>query len=216
MLVTAVQGGCSPGGTDVAVLELDLEVLTMRRLLIALTFLMVPVSTAAQTVDDTLTVEQVIQISKAGLGEEALLALIEVNRPVFPVDVDTLKRLKEAGVAPKVIVAMIRSGRTEPPAPPAMPGPADSVEPALPVPPVVVVEPREEPVVREVPVAYPVYIPVPVRRGHDRDDHHARPPVKQTEPVYWGWGGKLRPDAWKPATIAPQKDAKVPRTPQQK
>lgn len=190
----------------------------MRQLLIAVVLATVPVSAAAQTSDgQTLTVAQVIELSKAGLGEDALLALIEVNRPVFPVDVDTLRRLKDAGVAPNVIVAMIRSGRTEPLPPPELPAlppePVASTPAAQP--PVVVVEHHDEPAVREVPVAYPVYVAVPVHRSHDRNDHHQRPPVVKTEPVFWGWGGKLRPDAWKPA-IEPQKDAKVPRTPQKK
>ena len=88
----------------------------MRQLLIAIALVVVPVSAAAQMGSgQTLTVPEVIELSKAGLGEEALLALIEINRPVFPVDVDTLKGLKDAGVSPNVIVAMIRSGRTAPP-----------------------------------------------------------------------------------------------------
>lgn len=196
----------------------------MRQLLIAIALVVVPVSAAAQMGSgQTLTVGEVIELSKAGLGEEALLALIEINRPVFPVDVDTLKGLKDAGVSPNVIVAMIRSGRTAPPPPPeplALPEEPYSAAAAIPPPPpVVVVEHYSEPVVREVPVPVPVYVAVPVRRAH-RDDHHvSRPPVvkphRQVEPVYWGWGGKLRPDAWKPA-IELQKDAKVPRTPQRK
>ena len=124
----------------------------MRQLLIAVVLATVPVSAAAQTSDgQTLTVAQVIELSKAGLGEEALLALIEVNRPVFPVDVDTLRRLKDAGVAPNVIVAMIRSGRTEPLPPPELPAlppePVASTPAAQP--PVVVVEHHDEPAVRE-------------------------------------------------------------------
>ena len=194
----------------------------MRQFLIAIALVVVPVSAAAQMGSgQTLTVRDVIALSKAGLGEEALLALIEVNRPVFPVDVDTLKGLKDAGVSPNVIVAMIRSGRTAPPPEPlALPEEPYSAAAAIPPPPpVVVVEHHSEPVVREVPVPVPVYVAVPVRRVH-RDDHHvSHPPVvkphRQVEPVYWGWGGKLRPDAWKPA-IELQKDAKVPRTPQRK
>ena len=191
----------------------------MRQLLIAVALLAVPASAGAQSGGQTLTVREVIELSKAGLGEEALLALIEVNRPVFPVDVDTLKVLKDAGVAPNVIVAMIRSGRTAP-APEPLPF-FDDPDPAAataPPPQVVVVEHHDEPAVREVPVAVPVYVAMPVRRSH-RGEHPSRPPVvkppRQVEPVFWGWGGKLRPDAWKPA-IEPQQDAKVPRTPQRK
>ena len=73
---------------------------------------------------------------------------------------------------------------------------------------VVVVEDREiAPVreyVREVPVAVPVYLTAPVRRSIDRRNIDRElpdrlEPAKRAEPVYWGFGGKLRPDAWKPA-----------------
>jgi hypothetical protein len=186
----------------------------MRRLLSILLLVALPASAAAQ--GSLLTVRDIVDLTKAGLGDEALIALIEVNRPVFPVDVDTLKRLKAAGVAPPVIVAMIRSGREAPPAaPPPVPVEVPVVydpEPLPPPPPVVVIEHHER--VREVPVAVPVYVAVPTRRIVD---HPRRPAAKPVEPVYWGWGGKLRPDAWKPTTAADvQKDAKVPLAPQRK
>jgi hypothetical protein len=85
-----------------------------------------------------------------------------------------------------------------------------------PQPTVVVIE--HEPQVREVPVAVPVYYPVVQRlRRHDGNRHGdlttnpasagspfyvgqvPRPEPRQPEPVYWGWGGKPRPDGWKPA-----------------
>jgi hypothetical protein len=178
----------------------------MRRFLFILTLLALPLGAAAQT--QNVSVRDIVELSKAGLGDEALIALIEVNRPVFPVDVDTLKGLKDAGVSAAVIVAMIRSGRTPPPLPLELPPVVEPDEPAPPAP-VVVIEHRES--VREVPVAVPVYVAVPVRRS-DRDDHPSRRPSARpqpVEPVYWGWGGKLRPDAWKPAVAGVQKDAKV-------
>jgi len=74
--------------------------------------------------------------------------------------------------------------------------------------------------VREVAVPYPVYVGVPVS---GRGRHEGRAPVgvhlepsitapeairgrprnltdvpAPAKPVYWGNGGKLRPDAWKP------------------
>jgi hypothetical protein len=185
----------------------------MRSFLSILLLVTLPASAAAQ--GSLLTVRDIVDLTKAGLGDEALIALIEVNRPVFPVDVDTLKRLKASGVAPSVIVAMIKSGREAPPIPPPVAVEAAVVydpEPLPPPPPVVVVEHHER--VREVPVAVPVYVPVPTRRIVD---HPRRQTPKPVEPVYWGWGGKLRPDAWKPTTAADvQKDAKVPLTPQRK
>ena len=184
----------------------------MRRFLIALAIILMPAAAAAQ---QSLTVKDIIELSKASLGEEALLALIEVNGPIFPVDVITLKSLKDAGVPPKVITAMIKSGRTQPQAElpvaqaPELPAP---IHPPAAAPQVVVIEHHDEPRVREVPVAVPVYVAIPTRQIHRDDDRHSRPPVvrpvKPAAPVYWGWGGKLRPDAWMPA-IEFQKDAKI-------
>ena len=171
----------------------------MRAVALAFALTLLPAAAQAQV-----TTQDIIELTKAGLGEEVLLALIEVHKPVFPVDAATLKSLKYAGVAPGVIVAMVKSGRTAPPPPPV---PVYVEPPPAPAPPPVVVvqqEHRHEPVVRE--VAVPVYVPVPVRRVHT-----PHVPVKRVEPVYWGYGGKLRPDAWKPTTVQDiQPDAKIP------
>lgn len=170
-----------------------------------------------------LSSRDIIALAKAGLGEEVLLALVEVDGGVFTLDPDTLTRLKDAGVSERVIVAMIRSGRT-PVDPPA--APVGTPEPARAEPQVIVIEhDYQPPIVQQVavPVAVPVYVPVVQRVPHRtraRTTHaavsatgaivpssgfgavvppHVDPhPRKQTEPVYWGWGGKLRPDAWKP------------------
>jgi hypothetical protein len=192
----------------------------MRRLVILAVLLLAPAAAAAQTVN----VRDIVELSKAGLGDEALLALIEVNQPIFTINAETLKGLKEAGVAPDVITAMIRSGRTPPvPAASAAAEPLDP-PPSAPAPQVVVIDHHdEEPQIREVPVAVPVYVPVVTRSRHrgdriDRgDDHTSRPPVSRpVDPVFWGFDGKLRPDAWKPTAADVQKDARVPRVPQRK
>jgi hypothetical protein len=178
----------------------------MRRAVVLLTVLLALVPGRA----DAVTIKEIIELTRAGLSDEVLLALIEVDQRVFSIDPGTLKELKAAGVSERVIVAMVRSGRSPVPQEiPAMP------EPEPPQPQVVVIE--HEPVVHEVavPVAVPVYVPVVqrVRRGHhDAPPNPAVPlefpgvgsfpreqPPAQAAPVYWGWGGKLRPDAWKPA-----------------
>jgi hypothetical protein len=169
---------------------------------------------------DALTIRDVVELTRAGLGDEVLLALIEVDPSVFPIDTETLKYLKDAGVSQRVIVAMVRSARTPPP--PVVPDPfVSQVEPPAPPPQVVVIDHYNTERVREVPVAVPIPIYVPVvqrsRRHSDSDnvdrvdhvqetedrrdrtdssksDHHGRPAA----PVYWGTSGTLRPDAWKP------------------
>jgi hypothetical protein len=177
----------------------------MRRLLIVCA----AVAVLAPLRADALTVRDVIELSRAGLGEETLLALIEVDPSVFPIDTATLKSLKAAGVSERVIVAMVHSARVRPEPPPDFV--PDAQFPAQPVtqpiePQVVVIDHHDAaPQVREFPVAVPVYIPVERhRRDRDGDDdgraHHdgSRGHGKAAEPVYWGFGGKLRPDAWQP------------------
>lgn len=161
---------------------------------------------------DALTVREVVELSRAGLGEEVLLALIEVDRSIFPIDAATIKELKASGVSERVIAAMIRSGREVPPPEPFI---AEPPPPAAPPPQVVVIDHRETEV-REVPVAVPIYVPVVTTRsvhGHTSTSSNGIPisgdrwiaehmpqqaPARSPEPVYWGFGGKLRPDAWKP------------------
>ena len=164
-----------------------------------------------------LTVRDVIELTRAGLGDEILLALIDVDPSVFPIDSATLKELKEAGVSERVIIAMIRSARL----PVVTPQPLAVERPvAAPEPQVVVIEHHEPPQVREVevPVAVPVYIPVATRGHHgsvhDRSgaDHRsdsADQRGKRSEPVYWGTSGKLRPDAWQPSS-SPRSARKKP------
>jgi hypothetical protein len=153
---------------------------------------------------DALTVRDVVELSRAGLGEEVLLALIEVDQSVFPIDTATLRSLKAAGVSERVIVAMVRSARTPAPAP------ADAIYatgelPPAPEPQIVVIDHHDSPQIREVPVVVPVFIPVAQRsfirselRGTRAPGSQPARPSKPAENVYWGWGGKLRPDAWQP------------------
>ena len=169
----------------------------MRRLLlVAVVSLMTSIATPAAA----LTVRDVMELTRAGLSDEILLALIDVDPSVFPIDAASLKKLKDAGVSERVIIAMIRSARTPMPAPEPLAAPIEQPAPA-PQPQVVVIEHHDPPEVREVPVAVPVYIPVAVN-GHHRADRVVRDDDlsrrKPAEPVYWGFGGKLRPDAWQP------------------
>lgn len=188
----------------------------MGRILIAFIALFVLASGRAEAV----TVRDLIELSKAGLGDEVLIALIEVDRQVFALDTATLRKLKDGGVSEAVIVALIRSGRTPRPEP----APAAAPEPRQPD--VVVIDhhdqhapvPTPAPIAYPVPVAVPVYVPVPVhsRRSIGRETVatvlqtdqglvKARLPVPanclKAEPVYWGFDGKLRPGSWEPAPM---------------
>jgi hypothetical protein len=163
---------------------------------------------------EALTTREVIELTRAGLGEEVLLALIAVSGDIYAVDAASIKALKEAGVTEKVIVAMVLSGRERPAVPEPPPAVVEPPAAELAPPPQVVVIEHRSPEVREVMV--PVYVPVSPVHGRSRRTDAVRspsdystfvpfqsgPPVvrpvvqEPKQPVYWGFGGKLRPDAW--------------------
>jgi hypothetical protein len=156
----------------------------MRRLML----LFVLVMTLGVSHAEAITVGEIIQLAKTGLSDEVLLALIEIESKVFPVDPDTVTTLKASGVSERVIAAIIRHGRSKPlePAPSA---PAAPPEPApAPQPQVVVIDHRDHEVerVREVPVAVPVYVPVYVRAPRHGDRRVTHAPVVPTPGVSIG------------------------------
>jgi hypothetical protein len=173
---------------------------------------------------EAVTLKEIIQLTKADVGDDVIVALIDIEQRVFPIDSETLSMLKQAGVSDKVLIAIVKSGRTAPPAPPPNPLAQNPVDDPPPPPPFYVVE-REPSATREVVVPVPVYVAVPTRRsghgGHGSHDGRVRrsttsyeaintprfpslglgpvvstPKPKPAEPVYWGWGGKRRPDTW--------------------
>ena len=165
---------------------------------------------------EAVTLRDVIELTKSGLSDQVLLALIEVDRSVFAIDAAAVQQLKAAGVSEAVMVALIKSGRTPPPAEP-QPEPARPL--SAPAPEVIVIDhhddprPAPAPIAVPYPVAVPVYVGVPARRPGGDDTitttfqteagaFKARVPLPsncvKAEPVYWGFGGKLRPDSWQP------------------
>ncbi len=179
----------------------------LRRVLVAVSAMLLVSLTAARA--EALSVRDVIELSKAGLSESVLLALIDVDRSIFSIDTATLKELKNGGVSDSVIVAMIRSGR----------------EPRADVTPPPVQEPAPEPMPQEltaqdtgqsvdtlapavapaapqfIPYPVPVYVAVPVAGANGRNLHgspqHARtaapPNCFVSKLPDWGFGGTVGP-----------------------
>jgi hypothetical protein len=75
-----------------------------------------------------LTVQEVAALSKAGVSDEVLLTLIERDKTIFTIDNDQLIALTRDRVSEKLVLAMLRSGRQEPPSP----APAATVTHAVP------------------------------------------------------------------------------------
>jgi len=108
--------------------------------------LLVPAAASAVTID------QIVAMSRAGVSDAAIVALIERDRSVFALDAAQVVELQQAGVSEAVTVAMIRSG--EAPAAAALPG--QIVDSAPGQPPVATYAYA---------VPYAVVTGVPVRRG---------------------------------------------------
>lgn len=174
-----------------------------RRSLVAV--LVIVLSLAASRAE-AVTVRDVIELSKAGLSDSVLLALIDVDRSVFSIDTATLKQLKSAGVSDAVIVAMIKSGReplpqvqppviAQEPVPPPQ-APQDS-EPGSNTAGTAAVTPP--PVPYPVAIPFPVYVAVPVTPSRrpsnavkERDRADLPPNCQAAQVPNWGFGGTIR------------------------
>lgn len=180
----------------------------LARTFVVATLLLLPLTAAAQT----LTIRDLVALNQAGLGDEVLIALIDADGAVFRLGPLDVLELKKQGLSDPVLIRMIQTGR-QASVPPAAAPPRDSrsrsddYEPpsrTAPVPPVVVQQTVVQEVHVEAPrpqrereyVQVPVYVPVVVQ---------PRRPVKEPEPVYWGFGGQRRPDSWEPSKTTPEK-----------
>lgn len=192
------QGGADVAGSQVA---MNRQMRPLLRTLAAVTLLALPATVVAQT----LTTRDLVALAKAGLGDEVLIAMIEADQTVFRLQPLDVLELKRQGLSDRVLVRMIETAR-----PPVVPAPAMPPRDSQPIayapppepeprrraekPPVVVQQTVVQEVRVEAPrpqreyVQVPVYVPVVTR---------PRVPVREPEPVYWGFGGQRRPDAWK-------------------
>lgn len=59
------------------------------------------------------TVDQIVSLSKAGVSEAVILALLDRDRTVLTIDPDQLVALKREGLSDTLILAMLRNGRQE-------------------------------------------------------------------------------------------------------
>lgn len=59
------------------------------------------------------TLDQVVTLSKAGVSEAIILALIDRDKTILTIEPDQLIALKNDGVSEEIIVAMLKSGRAE-------------------------------------------------------------------------------------------------------
>jgi hypothetical protein len=127
--------------------------------------LFAPLKARAVTIDD------IVALSKAGVAESVLIAVIDADQTVFTLTPQQIIELKRAGVADSVVTKMVLSARE-----------IDGSGPRDEAPSVVIIgdKPPEPvpPVSPSFTVVTPVLVPVPVNldRGHRRGPSHAPPP----------------------------------------
>lgn len=68
---------------------------------------------ALPTVAHAITVGEVLALSKAGVSEAVILALIDRDRTIFAIEPNDVVALQAQGLTDSVIVAMLRSGRDD-------------------------------------------------------------------------------------------------------
>ena len=181
----------------------------LARTFVVATLLFLPITAAAQT----LTIRDLVALNQAGLGDDVLIALIEADGAVFRLGPLEVLDLKKLGLSDPVLIKMIQTSRLAPVPPAAAPSRDnysrsderdDDTSSSRTAPPVVVQQTVVQEVHVEAPrpqrereyVQVPVYVPVVVQ---------PRRPVKEPEPVYWGFGGQRRPDSWEPSKTTPEK-----------
>jgi hypothetical protein len=108
------------------------------------------------------TINEIISLTRAGVSEPVILALIDRDKTIFTLAADQLVTLQKAGVTDTVVIAMLRSGREEPTPAAVQPAPVAQAEPEPePLPPLE----QPAPSVVNVPYAVPYYVAVPIVVG---------------------------------------------------
>jgi hypothetical protein len=173
------------------------------------------------------TPRDLVELARAGLGDDVLIALIASDGSVFHLSAQDVKSLHAQGLSDKVIVVMINTAIPPAPSEPAEAPVAQPEPPPAPDQSAIVTTSAAEPgfyvadgqspitaspfvtgaFVVQSPVTPPaapvVTVPIVVaspRRHDDRRTTISPPPSPPASPIYWGWGGQLRPGSWDPTS----------------
>lgn len=153
----------------------------------------VPVPASAQT-----SINDLVGLKAAGFSDDILIALIQTDGSVYTLSSDDLIFLRYQGVSERLMLAMLATRQPKPAAAPVQTEPVvvhvdqqvtQHVEQRVEAPP-------ERTRIVHVPVAIPVVVPARVVAP------------RLAEPVYWGFGGKLRTGSWEPSpsgSVPPKK-----------
>src|SRR5437773_12422352 len=84
----------------------------VKRAVIVLALAIAAVLTATSRAS-AVTVDQIVQLTKAGISEPVILALIDRDHTIFGIDPEQVVALKQQGISETVLIAMLKSGRAE-------------------------------------------------------------------------------------------------------
>ena len=134
-------------------------------MIVATVLLFAPSKARAVTIDD------IVALSKAGVAESVLIAVIDADQTIFTLTPQQIIELKRAGVADSVVTKMVLSARD-----------IDGSRPRDEAPSVVIIGDTPPEPVPPVPPSFtvvtPVFVPVPVNTDH----RHRRPPPQALPP----------------------------------
>ncbi len=151
---------------------------------------------SAQQSSKALTNSDVIKMTKSGLAESTILAVIQASPSNFDVSPDALIAMKNAGVSQSLIAAVVTAGTNKPGSPAATPAPATTATNGTPAP---AATPGSQ-----------VWPPPAGQAGNQ----NAAPPAKQPSPVAPSSAASpSAAGATKPTNAAPSSSSPTPNTP---
>jgi hypothetical protein len=74
---------------------------------------LVAVLTAIPAPAGAVTIDQIVSLAHAGVTDAVILALIDRDRTIFPIEAEQIVTLQRDGLSEAVILAMLKSGREE-------------------------------------------------------------------------------------------------------
>ena len=69
--------------------------------------------TLAPATASAVTIDQVVALSRAGVSEAVILALIDRDKTLFTIEPEQLVKLQREGLSDPILIAMLKSGRQE-------------------------------------------------------------------------------------------------------
>lgn len=158
----------------------------MRRTLVALA-LICGLSSQAEAV----TLRELVDFTRQGMTDELLIALVEADKSVFHLTAADVSDLKKQGLSDRLLIHLLQTPALRPaPEPRLYMADAKPAPPRVETPAVVVVTNVVQRVEH-------IEVPVVVRRRVRDEDGRKDTEKEKPAPVYWGYGGKLRPGSWK-------------------